>query len=364
LILSPYYNIISKKPKKDQKMNEVVKYSNELHELKFNSMNEAQQNVFFTLLQQFRNTDGYTLELDFNKVFELAQIANSSSYRKEILNKLRQIQTITFMYEINDLGDLQQDVIFPSIRTDTQNRRLFVKVSRGFKDRYISSPLKGWTRYELAEFVGLNGTYTKTIYRYLKQFRSSGRWRIRYDDFKELLGIPNSYRARDIDKQILNPSIKELSAERNLFDQRRTPFAKLVVKKHKKGREIETLEFCFMPQSVSELDKDKRQHERNLTIIANDIQKDQTLRQLKRESSKQEADDVSVEELQIYLYRNLKLYDKQFNRYNVVKIQRILAIPNSYGVRIEWQNVDDGFKQYFDLPSAAAAQNFISKYAI
>lgn len=345
-------------------MNEVVKYSNELHELKFNSMNEAQQNVFFTLLQQFRNTDGYTLELDFNKVFELAQIANSSSYRKEILNKLRQIQTITFMYEINDLGDLQQDVIFPSIRTDTQNRRLFVKVSKGFKDRYISSPLKGWTRYELAEFVGLNGTYTKTIYRYLKQFRSSGRWRIRYDDFKELLGIPNSYRARDIDKQILNPSIKELSAERNLFDQRRTPFAKLVVKKHKKGREIETLEFCFMPQSVSELDKDKRQHERNLTIIANDIQKDQTLRQLKRESSKQELDDISVEELQIYLYRNLKLYDKQFNRYNVVKIQRILAIPNSYGVRIEWQNVDDGFKQYFDLPSAAAAQNFISKYAI
>ena len=345
-------------------MNEVVKYSNELHELKFNSMNEAQQNVFFTLLQQFRNTDGYTLELDFNKVFELAQIANSSSYRKEILNKLRQIQTITFMYEINDLGDLQQDVIFPSIRTDTQNRRLFVKVSKGFKDRYISSPLKGWTRYELAEFVGLNGTYTKTIYRYLKQFRSSGHWRIRYDDFKELLGIPNSYRARDIDKQILNPSIKELSAERNLFDQRRTPFAKLVVKKHKKGREIETLEFCFMPQSVSELDKDKRQHERNLTIIANDIQKDQTLRQLKRESSKQELDDISVEELQIYLYRNLKLYDKQFNRYNVVKIQRILAIPNSYGVRIEWQNVDDGFKQYFDLPSAAAAQNFISKYAI
>ena len=268
------------------------------------------------------------------------------------------------MYEINDLGDLQQDVIFPSIRTDTQNRRLFVKVSKGFKDRYISSPLKGWTRYELAEFVGLNGTYTKTIYRYLKQFRSSGRWRIRYDDFKELLGIPNSYRARDIDKQILNPSIKELSAERNLFDQRRTPFEKLVVKKHKKGREIEALEFCFMPQPVSELDKDMRQHERNLTIIANDIQKDQTLRQLKRESSKQEVDDISVEELQIYLYRNLRLYDKQFDRYNVVKIQRILAIPNSYGVRIEWQNVDDGFKQHYDLSSTAKAKNFIEKYVV
>ena len=345
-------------------MNEVVKYSNELHELKFSSMNEAQQNVFFTLLQQFRNTDGYTLELDFHKVFELAQIANSSSYRKEILDKLGKLQEFKFRYQINELGDLQQDVIFPSIATDSKNRVLRVKVSQGFKERYINSPLKGWTRYELAEFVGLSGTYTKTIYRYLKQFRSSGRWRIRYDDFKELLGVPEKYRASDIDKQILNPSIKELSAERNLFDQRQTPFQKLVVKKHKKGREIEALEFCFVPQPVSELDKDMRQHERNLTIIANDIQRDQALRQLKRENSNSKANDISIEELQIYLYRNLRLYDKKFNRYNVVKIQRILTIPDDSGIRIEWQNVDDGFKQHYDLPSTAAAQNFISKYVI
>lgn len=345
-------------------MNEVVKYSNELHELKFSSMNEAQQNVFFTLLQQFRNTDGYTLELDFHKVFELAQIANSSSYRKEILDKLGKLQEFKFRYQINELGDLQQDVIFPSIATDSKNRVLRVKVSQGFKERYINSPLKGWTRYELAEFVGLSGTYTKTIYRYLKQFRNSGRWRIRYDDFKELLGVPEKYRASEIDKWILKPAIKELSAERNLFDQRRTPFEKLVVKKHKKGREIEALEFCFMPQPVSELDKDKRQHERNLTIIANDIQRDQALRQLKRENSNLKADGISVEELQIYLYRNLRLYDKKFNRYNVVKIQRILTIPDDSGIRIEWQNVDDGFKQHYDLPSTAAAQNFISKYAI
>lgn len=345
-------------------MNEVVKYSNELHELKFSSMNEAQQNVFFTLLQQFRNTDGYTLELDFHKVFELAQIANSSSYRKEILDKLGKLQEFKFRYQINELGDLQQDVIFPSIATDSKNRVFRVKVSQGFKERYINSPLKGWTRYELAEFVGLSGTYTKTIYRYLKQFRSSGRWRIRYDDFKELLGVPEKYRASEIDKWILKPAIKELSAERNLFDQRRTPFEKLVVKKHKKGREIEALEFCFMPQPVSELDKDKRQHERNLTIIANDIQRDQALRQLKRENSNLKADGISVEELQIYLYRNLRLYDKKFNRYNVVKIQRILTIPDDSGIRIEWQNVDDGFKQHYDLLSTAAAQNFISKYAI
>lgn len=342
-------------------MNEVVKYSNELHELKFNSMNEAQQNVFFTLLQQFRNTDGYTLELDFNKLFELAQISQGTNYRKEILNKLRQIQTITFMYEINDLGDLQQDVIFPSIRTDTQNRRLFVKVSKGFKDRYISSPLKGWTRYELAEFVGLNGTYTKTIYRYLKQFKSSGRWRIRYDDFKELLGIPESYRATNIDQQILKPALKELSAEHNLFDQRRTPFEKLVVIKHKKGREIEALEFCFMPQPVSAIEKDERQHERNLTIIANDIQRGQELRKLKKAAPKTHPiTGKEIDETQEYLGRYLRIHNDKLGLTDMLKIEKIEKSGEQLEVFL--RNVDDDFRSSMRFDNFKHFKNTFERY--
>lgn len=345
-------------------MNEVVKYSNELHELKFSSLTEAQQNVFFTLLQQFRRTEGYTLELDFNEVFELAQIANSSSYRKEILEKLSKLQEFKFRYQINELGDLRQDVIFPSIETDSGSKILKVRVSQGFKDRYISSPLKGWTRYELAEFVNLSGTYVKTIYRYLKQFRSSGCWRIRYDDFKRLLNIPDSYRATDIDRQILKPSLKELSSERSLFNQRRTLFKGLVVKKIKNGKFIEILEFCFEPQPASDIGRDDAENQRNSVTITGEAKCQDTPTQPKPQNPKPEADDISVEELQIYLYRNLRLYDKKFDRYNVVKIQRILAIPNSEGVRLEWQNIDDGFKQHYDLSSASLALNFIKKYAV
>lgn len=342
-------------------MNEVVKYSNELHELKFNSMNEAQQNVFFTLLQQFRNTDGYTLELDFNKIFELAQIANNSSYRKEILNKLRQIQTITFMYEINDLGDLRQDVIFPSLETDSRNKILKVRVSQGFKDRYISSPLKGWTRYELAEFVGLSGTYTKTIYRYLKQFKSSGRWRIRYDDFKELLGIPESYKAGNIDQRILKPIIKELSAERNLFDQRRTPFEKLVVIKHKKGREIEALEFCFMPQPVSALEKDERQHERNLTIIANDIQREQELRKLKRAAPKTHPiTGKEIDETREYIGRYLRIYNDKLGLTDMLKIEKIEKSGEQLEVKV--LNVDDGFRSSMSFDNFKHFKNTFERY--
>lgn len=329
-------------------MNEVVKYSNELHELKFNSMSEAQQNIFFTLLQQLRNSSDYTLELDFNKVFELAQIADNSSYRKEILDKLSKLQEFKFRYETNNKGDLAQEVIFPKIETDSKNKVLKIKVSEDFKDRYINSPLKGWTRYELAEFVNLSGTYTKTIYRYLKQFRSSGRWRIRYDDFKELLGIPESYRATNIDQQILKPTIKELSAERNLFDMRRTPFQKLSVRKFKKGREIETLEFTFMPQPVSELEKDEKENERNLATIARDIQREERLRSLKQNK---------IDELKPYLFQSVRVKNPNTQEYDTLKI--IELNYNQDKIKAKLKNSDDDYITEMTFESIKHLQNFL-----
>lgn len=329
-------------------MNEVVKYSNELHELKFNSMNEAQQNVFFALLQQFRKASGDTLELDFNKLFELAQISQGTNYRKEILDKLSRLQEFKFRYQINDLGDLRQDVIFPSIETDSKNKILKIRVSQGFKERYINSPLKGWTRYELAEFVNLSGTYTKTIYRYLKQFKSSGRWRIRYDDFKELLGVPEKYRASEIDKWILKPAIKELSAERNLFDMRRTPFEKLVVIKHKKGREIEALEFCFMPQPVSELEKDEKENERNLATIARDIQREERLRSLKQNK---------IDELKPYLFQSVRVKNPHTQEYDTLKIIELNYYQDK--IKAKLKNSDDDYITEMTFESIKHLQNFL-----
>lgn len=329
-------------------MNEVVKYSNELHELKFNSMNEAQQNVFFTLLQQFRKASGDTLELDFNKLFELAQISQGTNYRKEILDKIGKLQEFKFRYQINELGDLRQDVIFPSIETDSKNKVLRIRVSRGFKERYINSPLKGWTRYELAEFVNLSGTYTKTIYRYLKQYRQTGRWRIRYDDFKELLGIPESYRATNIDQQILKPALKELSAERNLFDMRRTPFEKLVVIKHKKGREIEALEFCFMPQPVSELEKDEKENERNLATIARDIQREERLRSLKQNK---------IDELKPYLFQSVRVKNPNTQEYDTLKIIELNYYQDK--IKAKLKNSDDDYITEMTFESIKHLQNFL-----
>ena len=97
----------------------------------------------------------------------------------------------------------------------------------------------GFTRFELAEFVNLSGSYAKTLYRLLKQYRTSGSWLVASEEFKTLLNIPKSYRQRDIDKQILTPCIKQLSRELDMFDTVRVPFRNLKVEKiKKKGRGV------------------------------------------------------------------------------------------------------------------------------
>lgn len=338
-------------------MNEIVKYSNELHELKFNSLTEAQQNVFFTLLQQFRSTDGYTLELDYYKVFKLANIAESGSYRKEILAKLRHIQTFTFMYETNNKGDLAQEIIFPKIETDSENRVLKIKVSKNFKDRYIDSPLKGWTRYELAEFVNLSGTYAKTIYRYLKQFRAQGWWHVKYKDFKELLEIPESYQACNIDQQILKPAIKELSSERNLFDQRRTPFKGLMIKKIKSGRNIEALEFYFEPQKISDIERDEKENKQNLTMIANDIKRKDMLKQLKRSNP---ITGKTVNDFDPYIGRYLRIFNEKMNITDILKIQSFEQSGEQIEVKLF--NVDDEYSTIMRFDNFKHFKNTFEKY--
>ena len=58
-----------------------------------------------------------------------------------------------------------------------------------------------WTQFEFFEFATLKSVYSKTVYRFLKQYRKTGFWKVSLEDFKSLLSIPESYQASNIDNQ-------------------------------------------------------------------------------------------------------------------------------------------------------------------
>ena len=70
---------------------------------------------------------------------------------------------------------------------------------------------KNFTVFELQEFSSLKSTYSKQMYRQLKQWKKKGEKEYSVAEFRELLSIPDSYKASHIDSRILKPIQKKLS---------------------------------------------------------------------------------------------------------------------------------------------------------
>lgn len=121
---------------------------------------------------------------------------------------------------------------------------------------YILNQLTAnFTAFELSEFIALSGKYTKTLYRLLKQYRTTGKAYFEWEEFCRIMDIPEKFAMCDIDKRILKPAIKELSKERNLFDQVRVPFKNLAYEKEKakgrgRGGKVSGITFTFKPENI------------------------------------------------------------------------------------------------------------------
>ena len=249
-------------------MTEIVKYSNDLHKLKIGNFGEMEQNLLFGILANCRNKyDEFVMTLA-----ELNEFSPSRKYTaNEMLQKALSLRESIFKLDFSvikskDENYHEQDIYnlfsrfticYNGKKNDFENAELTeirLKVNEDFRE-LIANLTKEFTQYELEEFIFLNSRYTKTIYRYLKQFRTTGIWRVSWDDFKEILGIPSSYKMCDIDKQILKPSVEQLQEPLNLFERSRTPFKNLKYTKIKgkgrgRGGAIKEIEFTFDKQTA------------------------------------------------------------------------------------------------------------------
>lgn len=85
-----------------------------------------------------------------------------------------------------------------------------VRVSEDFE--YLLNKLDAeFTHFELKQFTNIRSTYAKEMFKKLKQWRTIGLVEFSVDEFREMLQVPPSYRASDIEKVILTPIRNELS---------------------------------------------------------------------------------------------------------------------------------------------------------
>ena len=245
---------------------EVVKYHNDFNKVGLGAFNELEQNLLFGILVECRNKQDIEFELsadDLARFVKVRRNVTNDELFKMAFNLSKNFLKLDFRVVKRDgnricrgFFNLFDTLLVCSIEFDNYEilEKIIIKVNPDFV--YLINQLaEHFTQFELEEFIFLKGRYTKTLYRYLKQFRTTGIWRVSWDDFKMLLDIPKSYEMRDIEKRVLKPSVEQLQEPLNLFERARTPFKNLKYKKIKgkgrgRGGNITHIEFTFDKQTA------------------------------------------------------------------------------------------------------------------
>ena len=212
----------------------MLKYHNDMNLIAFKDFSQRELNIFFSLclLMKEKGTGEITLSYDEIKNVIPDRFESKAKFEEileSVYDKLLQLRL-----ESRDKNKIEKFILFTSYKIHVNEKTVTINTNSDYS--YILNNLsKNFTLFELQEFNELSSTYSKHMFRLLKQYRSTGFFRINVDEFKRLLDIPKSYTMKKIGVKVLGPIEKELVSYFNDF-------------KIKSGRSITELEFTFKPQ--------------------------------------------------------------------------------------------------------------------
>ena len=233
---------------------EIVKYSNDFNFLPMPKLTEREMDMVVKILSKL--ADDRSVKIDIYEFF--SDLRNEKESTNKMLEMFKGLSDKILNYNIKytTATKAYAFVCFEKLVFDYKTNTIEITAQQDFYELITNYQL-GFTRFELLEFINISSKYAKTLYRLLKQFKNSGvvtLFRNKWDDFCEIMQIPKGYPQHNIDARILKPCIKELSGERDLFNNNRNIFENLTYKKIKdpngrgRGGKVIGIEFYFTPE--------------------------------------------------------------------------------------------------------------------
>lgn len=242
------------------KKNNIVKYHNDLNSITFHNFGSIDFDLFMSICSQMVEKENSEVEISFSELRSMAEFNKhwSEDQFVKCLESMNLKQLLSHG-RIEDDRYIKIFVLFPELWIDKEKKVLIVKANKDYL--YILNDLKkSFTRFELKEFVSLDSKYAKTLYRLLKQFRTTGAYITSINDFKSILSIPKSYSNKYITDKIIKPSVSSLSKYFNNLSCE-------VQYEAKRGRPVKGYKFTFepekVPKQIQEQEKPKKEKSKN-----------------------------------------------------------------------------------------------------
>ena len=194
--------------------NEIVKYHHELNTIPLRKFTPVEMNLFFSIVSRMREKGDKTVRFTFEQLKDLSNYKATANTRfvddlKSTYEKLLQLR---FGRTSKTGLSVEMFVLFTKFKINGDVDEPYVDIQI-FEDALpLLNNLDEWVRYSLQQFSELQSSYSKTMFRLLKQWRTIGKVYYEKEDLQELLDIPKSYKQPDIDKRVLKPIRQELTA--------------------------------------------------------------------------------------------------------------------------------------------------------
>lgn len=215
-------------------MNDLVKYHNDMNKIALNGFNEKELNILFSLIVLGRDKGTTELHIPFSELRKLSNDngKNRDRFIKSIVNVNSKI--IQLFYKIETKSKIIMFTLFNKFSLDLDEDILTVEINKDFS--YLLNDLVGnFTKFELVDFVKLKSSYSKNMFKLLKQWETVKEKEFDLEELKLLLDTPVAYDTFKFNQKI----IKQLENDLPPF------FPNLKIEKIKKGRVIKSYKFTW-----------------------------------------------------------------------------------------------------------------------
>lgn len=242
----------------------IIKHDPELNTIPLKDFTAVEMDLFFSIVAKVQEKGDSLIRLYFSDLKELSDYKATANKRfvDDIYSTYKKLSTITFGTTSKSGLRRQLFVMFTKFDINGDAEKPYVDIKVNEMAIPLINNLDRWVRYTLQEFGSLESRYSKTMYRLLKQYRTTGKAYFTKEVLHELLDVPKSYRQSDINKRVLEPIEQELS---KIFPRFRI---KKIQNETKRGKPIMAYEFRFVAEPKDKADyvpykpkrkKDKRE---------------------------------------------------------------------------------------------------------
>lgn len=284
--------------------NEIVKFHNNLNKIPFDTLNEIERNLVMSMLVQVKEKGSDVIKYNLTDIRKaIPNNITNEDLKKVILGLQNHFFNLSFQV-IKDKGtyvDIHHLFNRFGIKYNNTHSNIdYIELQVNPPFLYLVNDLvKDFSTFELEEFCSIKGKYAKDLYRLLKQYKMTGQAIFKWDEFKRLMCIPDTYRSINIEQRILKPAVKELTRELDLIDKacNRSAFTTLEYIKIKdekaRGKPIKLIKFIFTKEAPKQIPNEKKEQWR---LEHNQNQKQQNQTKEDRARAYANRDELEVPE--------------------------------------------------------------------